>query len=650
MNFSKKIVIIIHVILLQYILTTTQSRAENIIYSNNFESDQENTFPSGWVEKRNYQWGNYSKKCMNGQNEASWKIINYTGNKKLQISIDGPSCVMDLVPENFIIPDVTNYQFDLDVDFPDNVFKDRNLAFRFQQPDRWYGIKLTNPNIIEFEKINLSGYNHFGNAYYSKGFSPNNTYHLTFKITNNLLQFYINNELVHQALDQDPILETGTISLKGSIGTLGPTTTYFDNIVVTDLSSQKTILNVPFFSQQDPVWANVVYDSANKWANPDYQGIKNWGCAITSATMILNYHGISNNPSGSATTPQTLNQYLKDNDGYSLKGHLIWPSIVEYANKSIQSGQLSSDAKSFDFLYETYNKDSVINDLKSEKSGIVRIVTDPHSTTTVSDDSTHFVVAKGYDSSNNIYIADPMLLTDDNPKINEAYANKQFTKYARFMPFTQPSYLWVFVHDDKNQAWIEHNNNKLGIKNGIEYNEINNGIFNLESVSGGESTTPMTSSWQYAIPKPPSGSYTLNITSPTQLITPLEIFAYDNNSNHQKLSKEILVSQNFTRVITINYDNTNAQNSSISVISSYASLKESVKYASNQKWIHPILEKHFLMLIDMSEKLSEKHNKSCNVLLKVLDQQLDMAFHRRKIAKAGYVLIQSELKGLMHNK
>jgi len=93
---------------------------------------------------------------------------------------------------------------------------------------------------------------------------------------------------------------------------------------------------VPYFSQKDPSWANQEYDHAST-IGPFFCGatIAGCGCAITSSAMLLKYHGANKSPDGQDTTPQTLNSWLKVNNGYAF-GALKWNSIAAYSVKANQ--------------------------------------------------------------------------------------------------------------------------------------------------------------------------------------------------------------------------------------------------------------------------------------------------------------------------
>ncbi len=61
-------------------------------------------------------------------------------------------------------------------------------------------------------------------------------------------------------------------------------------------------------------------------AHPDEQTatIKQFGCALTDATMVLGYFGLF-------TSPSTLNTYLTNNDGYNDAGGVNWDVVTTYA-------------------------------------------------------------------------------------------------------------------------------------------------------------------------------------------------------------------------------------------------------------------------------------------------------------------------------
>lgn len=70
------------------------------------------------------------------------------------------------------------------------------------------------------------------------------------------------------------------------------------------------------------------YDSIFKKPGLPYT-IKNVGCALTSAVMILNYHKIS-------VTPPELNNWLKTNNGYNSSGGVDWLKIAQFSGGKVK--------------------------------------------------------------------------------------------------------------------------------------------------------------------------------------------------------------------------------------------------------------------------------------------------------------------------
>lgn len=85
-------------------------------------------------------------------------------------------------------------------------------------------------------------------------------------------------------------------------------------------------LDVPDIKQYSPPWNDDVYDQASVWSNNPT--IERWGCALTSATMVLRYYGHSVSPDG-------LNDWLKTQpDGYVGQGLINWLAISRYTREN----------------------------------------------------------------------------------------------------------------------------------------------------------------------------------------------------------------------------------------------------------------------------------------------------------------------------
>lgn len=108
-------------------------------------------------------------------------------------------------------------------------------------------------------------------------------------------------------------------------------TTEIGNSAWVEFGNVRTSTPFPYFSQTDPIWGQDEFDHASQFGS-FFCGttIAQCGCATTSAAMLLAYHGVTHSPSGEPTNPQTLNNWLKENNGYAF-GALKWNSIASYS-------------------------------------------------------------------------------------------------------------------------------------------------------------------------------------------------------------------------------------------------------------------------------------------------------------------------------
>ncbi len=91
---------------------------------------------------------------------------------------------------------------------------------------------------------------------------------------------------------------------------------------ITALTPPLPDLIVPDIKQYAPPWNDNLYDQASTWS--DNPTIARWGCALTSAAMVLQFHGHNVNP-------DTLNDWLKSQtDGYIRNGLLNWLAVSRY--------------------------------------------------------------------------------------------------------------------------------------------------------------------------------------------------------------------------------------------------------------------------------------------------------------------------------
>jgi hypothetical protein len=294
------------------------------VFSDNFDDGD----ISNWTVVRNARLYEKTEPCMNGGVPAAWHVKN----GRAGIEIDSPPCETEIVPSNFQLGD-KGYTYEVDWFMAETMEMDRNLLFLWQDPKNWYDIKIYGNSVLIQKVINGQSME-LENDYMPYPFEANKSYH--FKITmseNHLITVEINGKVLMTSRDYAPYIEGyRTAGLQASVGANRRSVNYFDNWQVTNHGVTPTPsptpvpISMPHFKQTDPNWASQIYDHATKWSsNPT---ISRWGCALSSAAMILRYHGINQLPGGIELNPRTLNTWLQTQpDGYIGEGLVNWVAL-----------------------------------------------------------------------------------------------------------------------------------------------------------------------------------------------------------------------------------------------------------------------------------------------------------------------------------
>lgn len=255
---------------------------------------------------------------------------------------------------------------------------------------------------------------------------------------------------------------------------------------------QSSGLNVPYFSQKDPVWGSQEYDHANT-IGPFFCGatLAGCGCAVTSAAMLLKYYGVDKSPDGQPTTPGTLNSWLKSqSDGY-INGDTNFQVITRYAEKA---NKIFGTPK-IDYLGRINQQNfAVLNsDLSSNKPVVLQV-------------PGHFIVATGI-SGATYTINDPR---STSATTLEDYGNS-FQGMRRYsLTNTDLSALLLSIPSPGNFLIIDSQGRKLGKDpvTGEVFNQIPNGNYYLqEPITDDTSANPVA-------PPEGSGNFYIEILDP----------------------------------------------------------------------------------------------------------------------------------------
>lgn len=392
---------------------------------------------------------------------------------------------------------------------------------------------------------------------------------------------------------------------------------YLDTVYYSKIGepqSEEVVLDVPLFKQTDPLWTNEVYDTATKWAGSN-SGIGRWGCAMTSAAMVFNYHKITKLPDGSSLNPKNLNKWLiSQPDGYVGNGLINWIALSRLSKLSkSQNPNFTYDA----LEYSRNNSD----DQAFFKANI------DNSLPTILGQPGHFVVGKGY-SSSTIFINDPGFDREDLSSYSDT-----FLSMGTYTPSnTDLSYIMIVNNSKINAGLLDDQGQPVGFS------------FEEEPVidpSGSGSSSNESLSVRY-VEKPGSGDYRIEIVSNETKQYDLDVYLYDTDGN--VVTKKIIgvVGEDDLDVYIINYSKeTNSLNSIKSEVS-FDSLIKDIEQFYELGNIKSLAIKRLLILeVNHIEKVNNRNKKLARVHLLAFPHLVRALVPRHIDFNASQSLIQS---------
>ncbi|MBU0578892.1 C39 family peptidase [Patescibacteria group bacterium] len=480
--------------------------ANEILLNDNFNDNNFND----WTVVRNMQWHHPERPCFNKGYPTKWEIKN----GELGITIDGSPCTTEIIPQNLDLTEVNNYEFEFDWNFLESPHMDRNLLIKWQDEHNWYGLHLMDNKILLQKVVNgrlESLYDNWG--YYQ--FETDQRYHFKISVINDLITTWIDDNQIFQTLDRPPFL-TGykTLGFQASSGNIFRSVSFFDNLIVSslDITGEKK-LNVSLYKQHDLTWKNQEYDRARDWAKK--YTLQRWGCALTSATMILDYYGINKLPSGRNLDPSKLNAWLKNQpDGYIGQGLINWLAVSRLSQ--LMNQELGTPVLEYQWL--AGNIKTAIAEIDQEQPAILQT-------------PGHFLVASGYTADKtDLYIKDPAYSYD----LFSQHKSEIQSIRAYRPSHTDLSYL-LLVYDPETKLTLIDESDQIPADLNI-YTEyiseyIQDSLDNLE----GQSEISMIQS----LAKPTTGKYLVKIENESEESKKVEIYSYDNLGQVTILSQEV---------------------------------------------------------------------------------------------------------------
>ena len=251
-------------------------------------------------------------------------------------------------------------------------------------------------------------------------------------------------------------------------------------------TSTSTPMGVPNLKQYTGGWENNIYDHTVKT-------IKDWGCALTSAVMVLRYHGHD-------VWPNTLNDWLNSQkDGYIRNGLINWLAVSRYTK--IHDSVLSPTLMYKRLLPTNINLNEEINNLRPA----------------ILKEDGHFIVATGK-TLGSYFINDPGYTSRNTL---ESYMNNFLAINSYTPTHSDLSYMMFVVDKNINLELFDLEGNIIETQRFVE--DPITDIDDLTSKSG----EPLSI---LIFEKPTSGRYILKVSSVSGDYH-LESYLYDRDGS-----------------------------------------------------------------------------------------------------------------------
>lgn len=251
----------------------------------------------------------------------------------------------------------------------------------------------------------------------------------------------------------------------------------------------------PYFSQIDPKWAGKIYDHASLWADLGKQGIDRWGCALSSAAMILKKYEVKT-LSGQETTPSTLNEWLRSQpDGYLGNGLINWLAISRYTHQSKRAGKSPTELEFSKALFNSIDVDNFIDQGKYPILGIPG-----HFVLSYADDGTFYKIN---DPSNINHIS----LGKSEPILTSNLFSPSQTDLS-YMLYAYDPQMTLSIKDNQGNEVI-----------GLTTEE-----YLMDDLDGVKESNYLKLLY---VPKPTTGDYAIEITNPSDSVGKLDLYFYD---------------------------------------------------------------------------------------------------------------------------
>ncbi|HSW97484.1 MAG TPA: C39 family peptidase [Candidatus Saccharimonadales bacterium] len=370
----------------------------------------------------------------------------------------------------------------------------------------------------------------------------------------------------------------GYFGFEAKSGTIITNMLVIDTLPISDIH-----LSVPSLKQTSNPWQSQLYDSANKWS-PGNSSINIWGCAVTSAAMVLQYNGITKMPDNSPLNPGTLNTWLKSQkDGYVGNGLVNWLALQRFTQLvklAFNNPGFTADALEYKRV-KNADKVTLLSDLQNNHPDIL-------------EQPGHFVVATGT-SGTTFTINDPYFSRNT---LNDGY-NNTFLTLGRFIPsHTDLSY--ILLVGPLGLDFSMKNSSGSAVGEEFVQQPLSNPT-NPSLLSG----LPIK---LFYLTQPGNDIYNLTITNASNTPYDAQAYVYDTSGNVQVFDLAGSGNQNNPDNFTINYTKTNDKQDSIKKQSVFDNMYTDINTFCQQNQIKKNTCHELLDQINDAKNQYDKHH------------------------------------------
>lgn len=376
---------------------------------------------------------------------------------------------------------------------------------------------------------------------------------------------------------------------------------------------------ITHYSQRDPAWKNHIYDSANIWA-PRNSNMERWGCAVTSASTILDYYGIQTLPNNEPLNPGTLNAWLKTQpDGFIRQGYLNWNAI---SRVSKLASNINPSLPSLEYKSQGNNQ----TDLQAHLNAAQPVILETPG---------HFITAYQFNSdTNTTNIVDPFW-GSTRPTLS-SYGNT-FTSMRTFTP-SHTNLGQIIVSSDQNVTpSLYYLVGSTATVVPTAYTQLQQPIIDQTSTPFSPNLSPFQL-LEYA--KPASGTYQVRLHRDTPGLGSAEIYTYDIVGTPTVIPTTNIFT-NSDIIFTITYNATGS--AAIKKKVDFTTLTQDIQTA---KAIHAFKHKYngkdLLALLDVAKKLYPRNKKSSKHVMEAF--RIVLRARKHVIDSSTYTLISDDLK------